>query len=191
MRNLLFVVSGPSGVGKGTLVKRLLADMPSLTLSVSCTTRAPRPGEENGREYFFVSEREFSSRIRENDFLEYDEHFGQWYGTPRSFVERKLKQGSVVLEIDVVGGLNAKRLLPGRTVLIMIVPPSLEALKARLYGRDAGKGEDMEARLVRAKYELEQLPLYDYEVVNDDLETALQRLEEIVKSEIDKEGDKR
>ena len=191
MRNLLFVVSGPSGVGKGTLVKRLLADMPSLTLSVSCTTRAPRPGEENGREYFFVSEREFSSRIRENDFLEYDEHFGQWYGTPRSFVERKLKQGSVVLEIDVVGGLNAKRLLPGRTVLIMIVPPSLEALKARLYGRDAGEGEDMEARLVRAKYELEQLPLYDYEVVNDDLETALQRLEEIVKSEIDKEGDKR
>lgn len=134
MRNVVFAISGPSGVGKGTLVKLLLKGDDSLVSSVSCTTRAPRKGEKNGKEYFFLSREEFISRIQENDFLEYDEHFGNYYGTPRSFVERQLKNKSVILEIDVVGALNAKRLMP-QTVLIMIVPPDLKALQQRLAGR--------------------------------------------------------
>ena len=97
-----------------TILNRIIQK--NLVKSVSCTTRAPRDGEENGREYFFISEREFRSRIQENDFLEYDEHFGNYYGTPRSFVERQLKDRSVILEIDVVGALNAKRLMPDKTV---------------------------------------------------------------------------
>ena len=118
MRNVLIVISGPSGVGKGTLVKLLLEEDPTLALSVSCTTRPPRKGERNGRDYYFIEKEEFLSRIRENDFLEYDEHFGNYYGTPRSFVERQLKEKSVVLEIDVVGALNAKRMRRGRSVSV-------------------------------------------------------------------------
>ena len=190
MKNVLFVISGPSGVGKGTIVKQLLKRDEGLTLSVSCTTRPPRDDEVNGREYFFVTEREFRSRIEENDFLEYDEHFGKFYGTPRSFVERTLKDKSVILEIDVVGGLNAKRMRPD-AVLIMVEPPSLEALKMRLRERGTETEEELKDRLQRAKYELEQRHLYDYGVVNDDLEQAVQEVYQIIQSERNKEGDKK
>ncbi len=186
MRNVVFAISGPSGVGKGTLVKLLLKGDDSLVSSVSCTTRAPRKGEKNGKEYFFLSREEFISRIQENDFLEYDEHFGNYYGTPRSFVERQLKNKSVILEIDVVGALNAKRLMP-QTVLIMIVPPDLKALQQRLAGRGSESEAQREERMRRVRYELEQQSKYDYVVVNDDLQSSKRRLQEIIKSEQNKE----
>ncbi len=182
MRNVLIVISGPSGVGKGTLVKLLLEEDPTLALSVSCTTRPPRKGERNGRDYYFIEKEEFLSRIRENDFLEYDEHFGNYYGTPRSFVERRLKEKSVVLEIDVVGALNAKRIMP-QAVLVMIAPPSDEALEKRLARRGAESEEEREERLRRMRYELEQQKYYDYVVVNDDLQEAKRRLQEIINRE--------
>ncbi len=186
MRNLPIVISGPSGCGKSTLVDLLLLKDKTMCESVSCTTRAPREGEVDGREYYFITEREFKNRIAENDFLEYDEHFGNFYGTPRSFVERLLKEKSVILEIDVVGGLNAKRLMP-ETLLIMIVPPSEIELEKRLEGRGSEDKEKLAERLRRAKYELEQKPLYDYVIVNDDLDRALKELREVIDFERNKE----
>ena len=182
MRNILLVLSGPSGVGKGTIVNYLLEEDKNLVKSVSCTTRAPRDGEENGREYFFISEREFRSRIQENDFLEYDEHFGNFYGTPKSFVREALKEKSVILEIDVVGALNAKKAFP-ECVLVMILPPSAEELKKRLRGRNSETEAEIESRLARLDYELSQRDKYDYAVVNDSLEGARARLEEILDGE--------
>ncbi len=186
MRNLLFVISGPSGVGKGTIVDALMECDKTLAKSVSCTTRAPRRGEKEGDSYYFITEREFRSRIEENDFLEYDEHFGNFYGTPRSFVERQLKERSVILEIDVVGGLNCKRLMPDKSVLIMIVPPTPEALVARLDGRGSETEEAKKSRLQRVRYELGQCDLYDYVVVNDTLEEALRKVREIIATEQNK-----
>ncbi len=187
MRNVLVVISGPSGVGKGTLVRSLLAEDDRLVESVSCTTRAPRAGEVDGRDYFFITQEEFRDRIAANDFLEYDEHFGNFYGTPRSFVERQLKNMSVVLEIDVVGALNAKRLMPRSAVLIMVAPPSLEELQKRLLRRGSEGEEQFRERLQRVKYELEQAPLYDYVVVNDDLQRAKREIQEIIRKEKEKE----
>ena len=186
MRNILLVLSGPSGVGKGTIVNYLLEEDKSLVKSVSCTTRAPREGEENGREYFFVSEQEFRNRIMEHDFLEYDEHFGNFYGTPRSFVERQLKDHSVILEIDVVGALNAKRLMPEETVLVMIAPPSMEELEKRLSGRGSASEEDRKARLQRVRYELEQAHLYDYVLVNEESKITKTKILEIIRKEKEK-----
>ncbi len=186
MRNILLVLSGPSGVGKGTIVNYLLEEDKNLVKSVSCTTRAPRDGEENGREYFFISEREFRSRIQENDFLEYDEHFGNYYGTPRSFVERQLKDRSVILEIDVVGALNAKRLMPDKTVLVMVTPPSMEELENRLSGRGSESEEQKRDRLQRVRYELEQAHLYDYVLVNDDSRQTKIKIQEIIRREKEK-----
>ena len=186
MRNILLVLSGPSGVGKGTIVNYLLEEDKNLVKSVSCMTRAPRDGEENGREYFFISEREFRSRIQENDFLEYDEHFGNYYGTPRSFVERQLKDRSVILEIDVVGALNAKRLMPDKTVLVMVTPPSMEELENRLSGRGSESEEQKRDRLQRVRYELEQAHLYDYVLVNDDSRQTKIKIQEIIRREKEK-----
>ena len=186
MRNILLVLSGPSGVGKGTIVNYLLEEDKNLVKSVSCTTRAPRDGEENGREYFFISEREFRSRIQENDFLEYDEHFGNYYGTPRSFVERQLKDRSVILEIDVVGALNAKRLMPDKTVLVMVTPPSMEELENRLSGRGSESEEQKRDRLQRVRYELEQAHLYDYVLVNDDSRQTKIKIQDIIRREKEK-----
>ena len=186
MRNILLVLSGPSGVGKGTIVNYLPEEDKNLVKSVSCTTRAPRDGEENGREYFFISEREFRSRIQENDFLEYDEHFGNYYGTPRSFVERQLKDRSVILEIDVVGALNAKRLMPDKTVLVMVTPPSMEELENRLSGRGSESEEQKRDRLQRVRYELEQAHLYDYVLVNDDSRQTKIKIQEIIRREKEK-----
>ena len=175
MRNVLMVVSGPSGVGKGTLVKRLVKERADVTECITCTTRAPRAGEVHGREYFFLTKEEFLKRVAENGFLEYDEHFGNYYGTPKAFVEETLKEKSVVLEIDVVGGLNAKKIYPD-CVLVMIVPPSKEALAERLRGRGTETAEQIAGRLERLDYELSQSDKYDYVLVNDDLEEAYKNL---------------
>lgn len=182
MKNILMAISGPSGVGKGTLVKELLSRREDLAESISCTTRPPREGEKNGREYFFLSREEFLRRIAEGDFLEYDEHFGNFYGTPKSFVRETLKEKSVILEIDVVGALNAKKVFP-ECILIMIVPPSEEELKRRLEGRRSETEEEIRGRLARMEYEFSKKELYDYIVVNDRAESAVEKLESIIDKE--------
>lgn len=182
MKNKLLVISGPSGVGKGTLVKALKARRADVVESISCTTRAPRTGETHGKEYFFLTKEEFLRRIAENDFLEYDEHFGNYYGTPKSFVQQMLQEKSVILEIDVVGALNAKKAIP-ESVLIMIAPPSVDELKRRLVGRGTETEEAIENRLSRLEYELSQQDKYDHVVINDELERALGELERILDAE--------
>ncbi len=187
MAGVLFIISGPSGVGKGTLVKMLIKDDPALALSVSCTTRAPRAGEQDGREYFFLTKEEFERRLAEGDFLESDEHFGNYYGTPKSFVKERLKEKSVILEIDVVGALNVKRNYANefpRLALVMVVPPSLSALEARLSGRKSETPRERESRLERVNYELSQQSEYDYVVVNDNLNDAYAELKKIISQEI-------
>lgn len=179
MKGKLIVVSGPSGVGKGTIVKTLVKKRADVVESVSCTTREPREGEKHGREYYFLTKEEFLRRIAENDFLEYDEHFGNYYGTPVSFVKETLKEKSVILEIDVVGALNAKKAIP-QSVLVMIAPPSVQELEKRLRGRNSETEEEIQGRLARLEYELAQKDKYDYVIVNDILENAIARLEEII-----------
>ncbi len=179
MQNKLIVVSGPSGVGKGTIVKTLIKRRSDVVESVSCTTRAPRSGEVHGREYYFLSKEEFLKRIAEDDFLEYDNHFGNYYGTPKSFVRETLKEKSVILEIDVVGGLNAKKAFPD-CVLVMIAPPSEEELKRRLTSRGTESEEEVNNRLQRLSYELSQKDKYDFVIVNDDLEKAIADLSAVV-----------
>ena len=177
MRNILFVISGPSGVGKGTMVERL-SGSGELIFSVSCTTRAPRKGEQDGVHYFFISEEEFQAHIAAGDFLEYDNHFGNYYGTLRSFVEEKLKQSSVILDLDVVGALNLKRAYP-EAVLVILLPPDKDALLARLEKRHSETESQMRDRLARVEYELSLQDKFDYVVVNDRVEETEQRLREI------------
>ena len=182
MRNVLMAVSGPSGVGKGTIVKRIIKERDDVVESVSCTTRPPRQGEVHGREYFFLSKEEFEKRIQENDFLEYDKHFENYYGTPKSFVEEQLKTKSVIMEIDVVGALNAKKSFP-ECKLVMVVPPSVDELKRRLSGRGSETEEQIQGRLARMEYELSHKDQYDYIIVNDDLEKAIADLCKIIDGE--------
>ena len=181
MRNVLVVISGPSGVGKGTIAK-ILTERNGYALSVSCTTRAPRTGEVDGREYFFISRDEFLRRVKENGFLEYSEHFENFYGTPKDFVEKQLEQKDVILEIDVNGGLKVKKTYP-QAILVMIVPPSLEEVRKRLIKRNTETEDKIELRMKRISYELGKQSLYDYSVVNDDLETTVERLTEIINEE--------
>nr|MBR6777998.1 guanylate kinase [Clostridia bacterium] len=182
MKHVLLAVSGPSGVGKGTMVKTIISRRADVVESVSCTTRAPREGEIDGKHYFFLSKEEFERRIAEDDFLEYDEHFGNYYGTPKSFVREALKTKSVIMEIDVVGALNAKKTFP-ECVLVMVVPPSVEVLRARLKGRGSETDEQIEKRLARMNYELSHKDQYDYIIVNDDLEKAIEELCGIIDGE--------
>ena len=179
MKHVLVVVSGPSGVGKGTIVKTLTQRREDVIESISCTTRAPRAGEKHGREYFFLGKEEFLKRIQEKDFLEYDEHFGNYYGTPKSFVVETLKEKSVILEIDVVGALKVKSVFP-ECILVMIAPPSKEELCRRLKGRHTETEEQIENRLARLEYELSKSEKYDHVIVNDDLETAIGELSDII-----------
>jgi guanylate kinase len=151
--------------------------------SVSCTTRAPREGEVHGKHYFFLSKEEFERRIDEGDFLEYNEHFGNYYGTPKSFVKEALKDKSVIMEIEVVGALNAKKTFP-ECLLVMVVPPSVDELKKRLKGRGSETEEQIEKRLARMNYELSHRDQYDYVIVNDDLETAIADLCKIIDGEM-------
>ena len=181
MKNILLVIAGPSGVGKGTLVGRLLKS-DEFALSVSCTTRAPRTGEKHGKSYFFLSKEEFLKRIEEGDFLEYNEHFGNYYGTPKSFVEEQLKEKTVILEIDVVGALNVKKHYPA-AVLVMITPPSREALFERLKGRGAENDEEIQRRVARSEFELGESEKFDYTVENAELDEAERHLREIINQE--------
>lgn len=179
MKNVLLAISGPSGVGKGTIKKELMRRRPDVVESISCTTRLPREGEAHGREYFFISHEEFKSRIEQGDFLEYDEHFGNFYGTPKSFVEKTLRDKSVILEIDVVGALNAKKEFPD-CLLIMVVPPSVEELKKRLMGRNSETETEIQTRLDRLNYELSLKDKYDYIVVNETVDGAVEEIISII-----------
>ena len=188
MEHRLYIISGPSGVGKGTLVKLLLKEDEELALSVSCTTRKPRAGEKDGVDYFFLTREQFLTRVEEDDFLEYDEHFGNYYGTPKSFVREQMKNKSVILEIDVVGALNVKARCGEefRPVLILVIPPDEETLVKRLEGRASEDENALRERLARARYELSLRDKYDYVVVNDDLGETAKRLLEIIRTENEK-----
>ncbi|MBE7088857.1 MAG: guanylate kinase [Clostridiales bacterium] len=181
MKNLLLIFSGPSGVGKGTILQELRKDGNFID-SVSCTTRSPREGELNGREYFFVSSEQFKNMIERGELLEYDEHFGNFYGTPRAFVEEKLQSYDVILEIEVNGALSVKRAYPS-AVLIFIAPPSVQELKSRLIGRGSEDIEKIENRLARLDYELSKKGEYDFVVVNDNLMEAVEEIKSIIKAQ--------
>ena len=177
-KGVLLVLSGPSGVGKGTVCKALLARNPEVKLSVSATTRAPRPGEVEGVSYFFKTREEFERMIAAGEFLEYMDVFGtNYYGTPRAYVEQQLFAGDdVLLEIDV------KRIFP-EAVLVFIAPPSMETLKKRLVGRGTETEEAVKRRTQEAFAEMKLMPKYDYAVVNDVLEEAVRSVETILEAE--------
>ena len=181
---LLLVVSGPAGVGKGTLDKALLERHQDMKLSVSATTRAPRPGEIDGVHYFFKTEEEFKAMIERNEFLEYRHVFQtNYYGTPRSFVEEQLSRGiDVILEIDVQGAMKVKKAFPN-AVMIFIAPPSMAELKSRLIGRNTETLEQIEKRFATAEKEIAMLPEYEYVVTNDVVEMAVNRMESIITAE--------
>jgi len=183
-KGLLFVISGPSGVGKGTICKKLLERRKELKLSVSVTTRAPRPGEIEGVNYFFRSEEQFQDMIERDEFLEYMCVFGKnHYGTPKAYVAEQRAQGNdVILEIDVNGALNVKKRCPD-AVMIFIAPPSMETLKKRLVGRGTETEEAVERRFAEAVNELAAAGEYDYIVVNDSLDKAVNDTESILVSE--------
>lgn len=175
----LFVVSGPSGVGKGTLVSRLREELPNLGLTVSATTRSPREGERDGVSYHFLSEEAFEDLVRKGGFYEWAQVHGHRYGTLTSEVERLLARGlSVVLEIDVQGGLQVRRNNPD-AVLVFIEPPSFEVLEARLRGRGTEDEKTIQTRLANAKREMEFADSYDVRIVNDSLDDALRKLEAV------------
>ena len=181
-RNIVVVLSGPSGVGKGTVAKKIVELNKNVALSISAVTRSPRVGEVDGREYFFIEKETFQKEIENGGFLEYSEHFGNFYGTPKQFVLDKLKTKDVLLEIDVNGGLSVKKNFQ-EAVLIMIVPPSLEELKRRLVTRNTETEEQIALRLQRTAFEIAKKEQYDYTVVNDDLDTCVNEILEIIKKE--------
>jgi guanylate kinase len=177
----VFVITGPSGVGKGTLIRTLLERIPELELAVSATTRAPRPGEADGRDYHFLSEAEFDRRVLEGDFLEHADYSGRRYGTLRSELEKRLENGaSVVLEIEVQGARQVKEKMP-EARRIFIAPPSEEALRTRLVGRGTDDEVARERRLATAKSELAAQDEFDIVVTNDRLDDAADELERIVR----------
>ena len=182
-RGLLIVISGFSGAGKGTLVKRLTEKYDSFALSISATTRSPRINEKDGVHYFFKSKEEFENMITRGELFEYAEYQGNYYGTPKAYVERMLDEGkNVILEIDVQGGEHIRKLFPD-VVRIFVTAPSAEELKRRLIGRGTETALKVKGRLIRAVEEMRYIPDYEYLLVNDDLEEATQRLYGIVTAE--------
>jgi guanylate kinase len=176
----LIVLTGPSGVGKGTLVRALRQRHPNLFLSVSATTRNPRPGEVHGEDYYFISRLEFERMVTDGDFLEWAEFAGNCYGTPRKPVEQQIAQGKwVILEIELEGARQARRMFPD-AVRIFILPPSLDELEGRLRGRGQDSDEAIARRLARARVELEAAGEFDFQIINQDLEAALEQIERVM-----------
>lgn len=181
-KGILIVVSGFSGAGKGTLMKRLVQDYDNYALSISATTRSPRPGEEDGREYFFLQKEQFEQKIAENGLIEYARYCDNYYGTPRKYVEEQLAQGKdVILEIEIQGALKVKKQYPD-ALLLFVMPPSAAELRNRLVGRGTETPEVIEKRMHRAVEEAEGIENYEYLVVNDDLDTCVRQLHEIIKA---------
>ncbi len=183
LKGRLFVISGPSAVGKGTIVDNIIKASDDVSLSVSATTRAPRDGETEGVSYFFMSEEEFKSKIDEGGFLEYANVHGNYYGTPKAPVEECLSAGrDVILEIDVQGAMQVMRSYGG-AIGIFILPPSIEELRSRIENRGTESAEDIELRMSRALDEIGHIGSYDYFVVNDDLREAVDTVRAIMTSE--------
>jgi len=182
----VFVVSAPSGCGKTTLCDKLLRAGFALANSISMTTRSPRPGEKRGVDYHFVSREHFLELVKKGAFLEYEENFGNLYGTPTEFIEANLAKGaSVLLNVDVKGAMKVLRAYPDRSVLIFVLPPSIKVLKERLHQRKSDSLSDMARRLALAKKEILYSDKYDYRIVNDKLEDAYRELKRIVKKELE------
>ena len=182
-RGLLIVVSGASGTGKGTVCKKILDDMPEVAYSISATTRLPRPGEVDGREYYFLSRDEFKAWIADEKFLEFAEVYGNFYGTPLNKIEERLNRGEdILLEIDVQGALNVKRKCP-EGVYIFLLPPSIEELKRRIEGRGTETPESLQRRLANAVAEIKIGREYNYVVVNDSVENAVAKIKAILVAE--------
>lgn len=183
-KGLLIVISGPSGVGKGTVRKALFErDDHNLVYSISMTTRKPRVGEINGKDYFFVSREEFEKRIKENGFLEYAEFVGNYYGTPIDEVKKQIAAGNeVVLEIEVQGALQVREKVKN-AVFVFIAPPSLESLYSRLHNRGTENEEIIKQRIEKAKKEIDLAYKYDYIVINDTVDNAADRIMAIIRAE--------
>lgn len=182
-KGLLLVISGFSGAGKGTVVKRLLEQQNDYALSISATTRSPREGEQNGREYFFKTKEEFEKMIEASELIEYARYVDNYYGTPKAYVEEQLKEGkNVILEIEIQGALNIKKMFPD-AVLLFIMPPSAEELERRLVGRGTEDEATIRARLSRASEEAQGVENYNYIVINDDVDACVETINSIVSSE--------
>ncbi|WP_349410447.1 guanylate kinase [Pseudalkalibacillus sp. SCS-8] len=182
-RGILFVLSGPSGVGKGTVNRSLRQQWNGLEFSISVTTRKPREGEQDGVDYFFKSREEFEEMIKQNQLLEYAEYVGNYYGTPLQYVEQTLEAGKdVLLEIEVQGALQVRKLVP-EGVFIFLVPPSLDELRNRIVGRGTETEDLINNRMSVAKEELEMMDHYDYVVENDEIQAACDRIKAIALAE--------
>jgi guanylate kinase len=180
---LLIVVSGPSGVGKGTVCRKLREYNPNLTYSISATTRSPRKGEEDGVNYYFKSHGEFEQMIANGELIEWAEYNGNYYGTPRHFVEESLRHGKdVLLEIEVEGAKQVKETF-SEGVFIFLVPPTFEDLRKRIIGRGSETPQSLANRLQIASRELDQIGIYHYAVINDEVERAATRIDAIISAE--------
>lgn len=176
------MVSGFSGAGKGTLMKRLMEEYENYALSISMTTRAPRPGETDGKEYFFVTKQQFEDNIEQDGLVEYACYCDNYYGTPRAYVEQQLEAGKdVILEIEIQGALKIKEKFP-TALLLFVMPPSAQELRKRLEGRGTESSEVIEKRLQRAAQEAEGIEKYDFIVINDKLEECVQELHNLIQA---------
>ena len=180
----LFIISGASGVGKSTVLSRVMATRDDLRFSVSATTRAPRPGEVDGESYYFVTREKFQDMIDRNEFVEYDAHMDNFYGTPETQLNEKLETGSVILDIEPNGAFMVRKRRPDAT-LIFIAPPSMEELLRRLVGRGDTSAEQVKVRQERAQWEMDQSVHYDYVVVNDQVETCVNEILKIIAEKAD------
>lgn len=180
----LFVISGTSGVGKSTILEQLMKNRSDLLFSVSATTRKPRPQEREGISYYFVTREQFREMISRDAFVEYDNHMENYYGTPKAQLEEKLTRGNVILDIEPKGALQVRASRPDAT-LIFITPPSMEELERRLRGRGDTSEEQIQVRLARAKWELDQQDQYDYRVINEDVATCVKEILNIIAQKAD------
>lgn len=182
-RGQLIVISGPSGAGKSSVVNRAIQGRTDMCFSTSVTTRDPRPGEVDGKDYFFISPERFREMVENNELLEHAEYVAHSYGTPRAYVERQMESGfNVVLDIEVQGARQVKEKMP-EAILVFILPPSMEELRRRLENRGTDSAEVIDARLTRAREELKEAPLYDYVIINDDLGEAAKEFAAILSAE--------
>ena len=182
-KGILIVVSGFSGAGKGTLMKALLNKYDNYALSISATTRNPREGEVNGREYFFKTTEEFEKMIAQDELIEYAKYVNNYYGTPRAYVEEQLASGKdVILEIEIQGALKVKEKFPN-TLLLFVTPPTAAILRDRLVGRGTETMDVIESRMRRAAEEAEGMEAYDYLIINDDLDTCVREMHNIISGE--------
>lgn len=182
-KGLLIVVSGPSGAGKDTICQKLIKENSNIWMSVSMTTRKPRPLEKDGVDYFFVSSEEFENKINDNTFLEYASYNDDYYGTPKDKVEEKLNEGKdVILVIDINGAINIKKIIPS-ALFIFIMPPDMETLKNRLIGRKTESKDKIVKRFITAYNEVNNYKKYNYVVVNDKVEDAVNKVKSIIQSE--------